>query len=125
MVKVLVIDDSKVIRNLLTDYLNDLGYVVELAIDGQEGIEKAVNNDYNIIICDIHMPKRNGYQVYNAIIAEKPDISFIMTDSLPGDLAKKSEDAGVKYLLTKPFDLEQLKETLDKIIQISKQNERT
>lgn len=125
MVKILVIDDSKVIRSLLTDYLNDLGYVVELAIDGLQGIEKAVNEEYDIIICDIHMPKRNGYQVYNTIIAAKPDINFIMTDSLPGDLAKKSEEAGVKYLLTKPFDLEQLKETLDNITQTSKKNERT
>jgi len=125
MVKVLVIDDSKVIRNLLTDYLNDLGYVVELAIDGLQGIEKAVNEEYDIIICDIHMPKRNGYQVYNTIVAAKPYINFIMTDSLPGDLAKKSEEAGVKYLLTKPFDLEQLKETLDNITQTSKKNERT
>ena len=125
MIKILVIDDSQVIRNLLTDYLNDLGYVVELAVDGQQGIEMAINDDYNIVICDIHMPKRNGYQVYNAIIAKKPDINFIMTDSLPGDLAKKSEDAGVKYLLTKPFDLDQLKETLDNIIQTSKENERT
>jgi DNA-binding response OmpR family regulator len=118
--KILVIDDSEVIRNLLTDFLEDMGHTVDLAINGLTGIETALADDYDIVICDIHMPKRNGYQVYTSVSKQKPDTRFILTDSLPGDLADKAQEEGVKYLLTKPFDLDQLRSMIKEISQMVK-----
>jgi len=112
MTKILVIDDSAVIRNLLQEYLTDLGYDVELAEDGQEGIKKALTDDYAVAFCDIHMPKKNGYQVFREVSAKKPDLLFIMTDSLPGVLAEMAQKEGAHRCLTKPFDLKQVKEAL-------------
>ncbi len=115
MKKILIIDDSEVIRNLLMEYLIELGYKVELAVDGQVGIEKVLANDYTAIFCDIHMPRKNGYQVFREAISAKPDVHFIMTDSLPDELAEMAINEGASQCLTKPFDLYQLKEILEKI----------
>lgn len=116
MIKILVIDDSAVIRDLLREYLTDLGYAVDLAGDGQEGIRKALVGNYKVVFCDIHMPKKNGYQVYRQVSAEKPELFFIMTDSLPGQLAEMAQKEGAHRCLIKPFDLEQVKEALQAIL---------
>ena len=116
MVRILIIDDSEVIRNLLKDFLIDCGYEVELAVDGQEGIEKACQGNYDIAICDIHMPRKNGYQVFKEVSIKKPKTCFIMTDSLPDELAEMALEAGAHQCLTKPFDLDQVRATLDILV---------
>jgi CheY-like chemotaxis protein len=116
MIKILVIDDSEVIRGFLSEYLTDLGYVVDLAKDGQEGINKALANEYRVAFCDIHMPKKNGYQVFREVSARKPELFFVMTDSLPGQLAEMAQKEGAHRCLAKPFDLEQVKEALQAIL---------
>ncbi|MDH4157950.1 MAG: response regulator [candidate division Zixibacteria bacterium] len=116
MAKILIVDDSEVIRNLLTDFLADLGHTVDCAIDGQEGIDKALSNEYAVVICDVHMPKKNGFLVFTEISAKKPETEFVMTDSLPGDLAAQAQAAGVQHLLAKPFDLDQLQDTLERVL---------
>jgi two-component system, OmpR family, alkaline phosphatase synthesis response regulator PhoP len=115
MEKILIIDDSEVIRSLLKEYLLESGYSVELAVDGQDGIEKVLANDYAAIFCDIHMPRKNGYQVFREAISAKPDVHFIMTDSLPDELAEMALNEGAQQCLTKPFDLNQVKDILAKI----------
>ncbi len=120
MAKILIVDDSEVIRNLLEEYLTDAGFSVDLAIDGQDGIDKALAGDYQVVFCDIHMPRKNGYQVYREVTARKPDLAFIMTDSLPDQLAEMAQSAGAHCCLTKPFDLDQVKRTLDKLLVKSK-----
>jgi len=115
MEKILIIDDSEVIRNLLKEYLLESGYKVELAFDGQEGIEKVLANDYFAIFCDIHMPRKNGYQVFSESIKAKPYLHFIMTDSLPDELAEMALNEGARQCLTKPFDLNQIRDVLGKI----------
>ncbi len=109
---ILIIDNSEIIRNLLTDYLDDLGYGIEMAVNGQEGIEMALSRDYDLVFCDIHMPKKNGYQVYCEVTEKKPQLPFIMTDSLPDDLADKAVDKGAFACLAKPFSLDQIEEVL-------------
>lgn len=120
MARILVIDDSEVIRNLLEEYLTDSGYEVDLACDGQEGIEKALAGDYQVVFCDIHMPRRNGYQVFTEVSSKRPEMFFVMTDSLPDQLAEMAENAGAQCCLTKPFDLDQLRRTLESLLTKSK-----
>ncbi len=115
MVRVLVIDDSAVIRNLLQEYLTDLGFEVDLARDGDEGVTRALAGDYAAVFCDIHMPKKNGYQVYREVSAQKPNLLFIMTDSLPGLLAEMARQEGAHRCLAKPFDLEQVREAVQSV----------
>ncbi|MFQ5498468.1 MAG: response regulator [Candidatus Zixiibacteriota bacterium] len=120
MARILVIDDSSVIRNLLEEYLCEQGHQVDLAEDGQIGIDKALSHDYQLVFCDIHMPRKNGYQVYKEVSSAKPAMPFIMTDSLPDDLAEQAEKAGARCCLTKPFDLEEVRQTISKVLTASK-----
>ncbi|UCD64629.1 MAG: response regulator [Candidatus Zixiibacteriota bacterium] len=115
MIRILVIDDSEVIRRLLEDYLTDLGYRVDTAEDGLKGVEKALAGDYQIIICDMHMPKKDGPDVYSDVTSRKPDVAFIMTDSLPGDTADTGGHPTGWSCLRKPFDLAEVQQMLDSL----------
>ena len=119
MARILVVDDSEIIRNLLTEYLSELGHEVDQAVDGQDGIEKALEGDYAVVFCDLHMPRKNGYQVYRTVTAALPDIHFIMTDSLPDELAAMAQEAGAYCCLTKPFDLEHLAAVLQDVLTVA------
>ncbi len=112
MTKILVIDDSDVIRNLLQEYLRDFGYDVEVAVNGREGIRMATENEYAIVFCDLHLPRKSGYQVYKAVSAVKPDLKFIMTDSSPDQYSAMAREAGAYGYLTKPFNLDEVIQTL-------------
>jgi len=116
MTRILVIDDSDVIRRLLGEYLSELGYQVDFAVDGQDGIDKALAEDYQLVFSDIHMPKKNGYEVYTAVSAEKPDLPFIMTDSLPDQLAEMAKNSGANCCLRKPFDLAEVREKVEDLL---------
>lgn len=116
MARILVIDDSEVIRNLLQEYLTDAGYEVDLARDGQDGIDMALRGDYDAAFCDIHMPRKNGYQVFREVSRRKPDLHFVMTDSLPDQLAEMAQSEGAHCCLTKPFDLNQVRRTLESLL---------
>ena len=116
MARILIVDDSKVIRDLLTEYLSEQGHQVDSAVDGQYGIDQALDGDYDVILCDLHMPRKNGYQVFSEVTAALPGSRFIMTDSLPDELAQKAQDAGAYGCLTKPFDLDEVTRTLELVL---------
>jgi len=120
MANILIIDDSEIIRNLLRDYLSDCGHDIDVAKDGQDGIDHALTNDYDVIFCDLHMPRKNGFQVFTAVTAIKPKVRFIMTDSLPDELAAKTQEAGACCCLVKPFNLDLLSDTLNEILSLQK-----
>ena len=114
--KMLVIDDAPVIRAFLEDVLTDFGYEVETAENGQIGYEKAKMNEYAIIFCDVHMPVLNGLQTVIAIKKLKPESRIVITDSFPDRQAEQAAKAGAFCCLTKPFDLDELKAIIAKLI---------
>lgn len=116
MARILIVDDAQVIRDLLTEYLSEQGHQVDSAIDGQYGIDQAIAGDYDVILCDLHMPRKNGYQVFTEVTAAIPSSRFIMTDSLPDELAQMAQDAGAYSCLTKPFDLNEVTRTLQEVL---------
>ena len=60
--KILVVDDEKLIREVIKEYLVLEDYKVDEAEDGNEAVEKTKSNDYDLIIMDIMMPNKDGYQ---------------------------------------------------------------
>ena len=60
MAKLLIIDDEKAIRGALRDILEYEGYSIEEASDGEQGLELVTKNDYDVVLCDIRMPKIEG-----------------------------------------------------------------
>lgn len=114
--RILVVDDSEVIRNMLVEVLTEAGHDVECATDGLEGIELATRSKFDLVICDTHMPGKNGFQVLTSVRAAHPSTNFLMTDSLPDKLAEQALKGGALGCLAKPFDL---KEVLDLVGRIS------
>lgn len=106
--KILVVDDEELIRNVIKEYLMMENYTVDEAGDGQEAIEKAKNNDYNLIIMDIMMPKMDGYQACKEIKKNK-DVPFIMLSARSEEYDKLiGFDLGIDDYVTKPFSPKEL-----------------
>ena len=116
MAKILVIDDSAVIRDLLSDCLSDCGHLVDVAANGEEGVRMALKNSYDVCVCDVHMPGMNGYDVLSAILSRKPATQLVFTDSLPDEVSEKVREAGARCVLRKPFELDHLREVVNRLL---------
>ena len=62
MAKILIIDDERAIRNVLKDILGNEGFQTDEAADGEEGLKKISNGNFDAILCDIKMPKLDGIE---------------------------------------------------------------
>lgn len=106
--KVLVVDDEELIRNIIVEYCHNEGYLTDEACDGLEAIEKVKNNDYDIIILDLMMLKLDGYTSYRQI----KDIKNIPTIVLSARSEEADKllgfDLGVDDYMTKPFSPKEL-----------------
>lgn len=114
--KILIIDDTPVIREFLFEVLTDSGFEVDIAENGEVGLAKAIKENYNLIFCDVHMPVMNGMQAVKKIKEIKPQIPIVMTDSFPGKLARQAAEAGAICCLSKPFSLNELRDIINKIL---------
>ncbi|MDX1719695.1 MAG: response regulator, partial [Salegentibacter mishustinae] len=87
MARILLIEDEAAIRRVLVKILTEESehYEVEEAADGLEGIEKIKDHDFDLVLCDIKMPKMDGVEVLEAIMKIKPEIPVVMISG-HGDL---------------------------------------
>jgi DNA-binding NtrC family response regulator len=111
MSKILIIEDEAAIRRVLGKIISEESkdYQVEEAEDGLQGLEKIKNNDYDLVLCDIKMPKMDGVEVLEKIQKIKPEIPFIMISG-HGDLdtAVETMRMGAFDYISKPPDLNRL-----------------
>jgi len=113
MGKILIIDDEKSIRNTLKEILEYEGYIVEEAADGQIGLEKIENEEYEAILCDIKMPKMDGLEVLTKAREVDGDVPFIMiSGNATIDTAVEATKKGAYDFISKPPDLNRLLITL-------------
>ena len=109
MSKILVIDDERAIRNTLKEVLEYEKHEVDLAEDGPTGVELFTNNHYEIVLCDIKMPKMDGIEVLQKIYEISPDIPVIMISGHGNiDTAVDAIKKGAYDFLEKPLDLNRL-----------------
>ncbi len=115
MSRILVIEDESSIRRVLVKILSEENdaYIVEEAEDGLRGIETIKNKDYDLVLCDIKMPKIDGVEVLEAAKKIKPEIPFIMISG-HGDLdtAVNTMRLGAFDYISKPPDLNRLLTTV-------------
>lgn len=105
---ILVVDDEELIRNVIREYLTIDGYKIDEASDGEEATIKAMDNNYDLIIMDIMMPKKDGYQAVKEIKAKK-NIPFIMLSARGEEYDKLiGFDLGIDDYVTKPFSPKEL-----------------
>ena len=115
MQKILIIEDEAAIRRVLTKILSEENetYQVEAAEDGIIGLEKIKNNDYDLVLCDIKMPKMDGVEVLEAVKKIKPEIPMVMISG-HGDMetAIQTMRLGAFDYISKPPDLNRLLNTV-------------
>lgn len=110
---VLVIDDERAIRASLTEILSFEGYKVEEASDGAEGLKRILSNSYDCVICDIKMPKMDGLEVLEKVMAEKPDTQIVIISGHGNiETAVEAVKKGAFDYISKPPDLNRLLITL-------------
>ena len=115
MAKILIIEDEAAIRRVLNKILSEESkdYLVEEAEDGLAGMEKIKDNDYDLVLCDIKMPKMDGVEVLEATKKIKPEIPMVMISG-HGDLdtAVNTMRLGAFDYISKPPDLNRLLNTV-------------
>ncbi len=113
MAKILVIDDEKPIRNTLKEILEYEDHKVEIASDGFEGLEKAKESKYDIILCDIKMPNMDGIEVLEKLELVSPDVPVVMISGHGSvETAVEALKKGAYDFIEKPLELNRLLVTI-------------
>jgi DNA-binding response OmpR family regulator len=107
--KILIVEDELRLAEFIKRGLEEHTNLVSVAKDGEIGLKMAFENDYDVIIMDVNMPKMNGYDVTQAIRNEKQNTPILMLTAM-GTLDDKSLgfDAGFDDFLVKPFQFQEL-----------------
>ena len=115
MAKILIIEDEAAIRRVLSKIISEENdaYHVEQAEDGLKGIEMIKNNDFDLVLCDIKMPKMDGVEVLEKAKKLKPEVPIVMISG-HGDLdtAVNTMRLGAFDYISKPPDLNRLLNTV-------------
>jgi len=117
--KIIVIDDSKTVRDQVRGVLTGAGYTVLEAGDGQEGLAEIRNNpDLAMAICDVHMPNVSGIALVESLQADGliPELPVILltTEAQPA-LIQRAKQAGAKGWIVKPFKADHLLSAVKKL----------
>ena len=109
MPSILVIDDERSIRNTLKEILEYEKFEVDVAEDGMQGVEMVREKTYDIVLCDIKMPKMDGMEVLERIQILKPDVPMVMISGHGTiDTAVDAIKKGAFDYIAKPLDLNRL-----------------
>ena len=107
--RLLIVDDDDEIRELLEFDLAQSGYITDTASDGAEGLNKALNNVYDLVLLDVMMPKMNGFEVCKNIRQTKPNLPVLLLTA-KGTIDDKTQgfECGADDYLVKPFDIQEV-----------------
>jgi len=109
MPRILIIDDEKAIRHTLKEILEFENYTVDQAEDGPAGLDLLIQQRYDVVLCDIKMPKMDGLEVLTRAQAMGTDAAFIMVSAHGSiDTAVEATKKGAYDFLSKPPDLNRL-----------------
>lgn len=105
MQKILIVEDDLAIQALLHDFIQEAGYSVELASDGVEALSRFSEQNFDLVLLDIMLPKIDGYGVCE-VIRQKSNVPIIMLTALDGEESQiKGLDLQADDYITKPFSM--------------------
>lgn len=108
MKRILIIEDNPEITALERDYLEANDFTVDIAADGEEGLEKALHTDCDLILLDIMLPKKDGFAVCRDVRAQK-DVPILMVSAKKEDIDKiRGLGLGADDYISKPFSPSEL-----------------
>jgi CheY-like chemotaxis protein len=116
--KILVIDDEKLIREMASEILRELGYSIVTSIDGEEAVRyfNVHNREIELVLLDIAMPKMGGYDCFMRLKAINPSVKVIVFSGYSIDEeAQRILDQGALAFIQKPFDIQGLTEAIGRL----------
>lgn len=109
---VLVVEDEPTVAQLIEDVLGEEGYTAETYLDGRQGLEHALHGGYDLLICDLKMPRVDGRMIYQELVRRHSPLQnrmvFVTGDVLASRTMEFLESSGLPYL-AKPFQVDHLK----------------
>ncbi len=116
---ILVIDDEDYVRDILYKMLTTKGHQVELASDGEEGIEKFKNLKFDLVFTDLGLPKVSGWDVGKAVKGINPKVPIVMITGWGMELDRdKMNESGIDLVLSKPFSFDQIIQIVSDAMQL-------
>ncbi len=118
MKKALAVDDSKTMRDMVSFTLQNAGFEVIVAEDGQDALTQLGDQPVDVVITDLNMPNMNGFELIRALRAKPTYTCFpILMLTTEGDDSKKAEGkaAGATGWIVKPFNPEKLVQVVNKV----------
>ncbi|WP_333827010.1 response regulator [Pararhodobacter sp.] len=116
--RVLAVDDSRTMRNLLSAALHQAGFDVHLAEDGEDGLQKLLETGPDVVITDINMPRLDGFGFIEAVRGSHNNrnlpILVLTTESAP-ELKARARAAGATGWIVKPFDEVKLVAAIERV----------
>jgi two-component system chemotaxis response regulator CheY len=117
--KILAVDDSRSMRQMVAMTLRSAGYEVTECEDGQEGLQKAKEGHYDLVLTDINMPNMNGIE-FTAALRDLPNYKgtpiICLTTESSNEMKLKGKGAGATGWIVKPFSPEKLLSTLERVL---------
>lgn len=112
--KILVVDDEQSIRDIIREFLFEMGYEVKVAVDGVDALDKARFETFDLYIIDIYMPRLDGLELLLRIKELQPLAVVIITTGFSSiDVAVKAIRNGAYHYLTKPIQAEELTKVVE------------
>jgi two-component system chemotaxis response regulator CheY len=116
--RILTIDDSKTMRDMLMLTLAEAGFDVLQAVDGQDGLDVLVKEQVDVVITDINMPRMDGYEVIRQLRSDpshKTTPILVLTTESEAEKKNLAREAGATGWMVKPFDPDRLVATVRKV----------
>ena len=122
--KALVIDDEQIVLESVSALLTDEGFEVDVSLDGRQGLDWAIERNYDVVLTDIRMPDIGGMKVLRDIKRINPTLPVIMiTGYASVESAVQAMKLGAAEYIEKPFEPEQLLDAVSRALGISKEAE--
>ncbi|MDN3511438.1 MAG: diguanylate cyclase [Candidatus Jettenia sp. CY-1] len=117
-IRILIVDDEEIIRDLLYDVLSQTGYKVKIAINGRDAVKQIENEPFEIVITDLRMPGVSGIELLQYVLKMNPDVCvLIMTAYGTIESAVNAMKLGAYDYICKPFELEEMKIIVEKAVE--------
>lgn len=113
--KILMIDDEENVREFIRMFFEERDFIAESASDGLEGLELLKKNEYDLVICDLMMPRMQGHVFLKQLHEFKPKQKVIMMSGISEEtMMAKVKDLGCCWYLTKPVKLSELEACVER-----------
>ena len=115
--RILIVDDDPVVREVLEQIMEAAGHLADVAKDGEEGLRKAAENEYEIIFTDLKMPRMGGMDFLREIKKARPGVSVVMITGFPTvEAAVAAMKEGADDFITKPFSIDSVHSIITRLI---------